>query len=252
MEDKYKVRVSFNHGNAINLELNGCGQLYILPGKDYFFENAPMKFLNYLTQLKRLGITYKITSDKKGCYSTMDLSNYLNADPRYIMGNVRDGIMNEALKNRTIKPIKEDKVPEGVEVPDLIPEVSDVTIFPAPPVVNIPEHLVGTPVEVPPVAPEETGAPKVEEGSNEEDKTSEVMDPNSATSGEGTEKQEGTPTGEEVTSEPTKVEVPEDLSVLSKPSLLELANKLGLTEVTDLWSKKEIKEAIANSQAPTE
>ena len=62
-EDKYSVRLFFSHGNSIVLQLKGCGSLTIKPGHDYFFENAPMKFINYLAQLRRLGVTYKITQE---------------------------------------------------------------------------------------------------------------------------------------------------------------------------------------------
>ena len=89
MEKTYNIRISFNHGNDITLDLKGCGLLHIKPGKDYYFINAPIEFTNYLAQLRRLGITYKMTPDRKGCFQTIDLTMYNKNDAREILKNLR-------------------------------------------------------------------------------------------------------------------------------------------------------------------
>lgn len=207
--DSYKVRIKFNHGNAMSLDLKGCGSIYIEPNKDYFFENAPMQFINYLAQLRRLGITYRLTDDKKGCYMTIDLSGYQTNEPKTILGKLRSNLVQSDKPIIRYNSTKDSNVDESV-AEDLIPagtfkdEVEEITLK------NI--DLV----------------PKVEEPVQEESKPEEVTDESEP---ESTEPQ-------------IEVLSKSQLEELNKTKLIDYAKSLGLEEVSDLMTKKDIREAI--------
>lgn len=209
----YNIRMHFNHGNAINLELKGCGTLYIKPGKDYFFTNAPINFVNYLAQLRRLGVTYEMTDNKKGCYQTIDLRYYNISDPRYIMANLRKPI---EVKQETKKTPKEEKVHVVLSSDDNIKVVNKETVESEG--ISVTE-LFST-------------IPSVEETNNKE-----------------------TPeTNDLVIEEPQKAEVEnkiyseDELSKMGKTKLLEIAQGLGIESVSNINTKKEIREAIIATQ----
>lgn len=203
-EDRtYNIRVSFKHGNAITLDLKGCGSLYIKPYKDYYFINAPINFINYLAQLKRVGIDYTLTSNKRGCYQEIDLTQYNYSDPRYILASLRKPLITEP-----VETVKEER-----------------------PVVLTSDDVVVKETKIEePVVTEEITEPIIEE-TNTEETVEEVEDTND----------EPQKTEESVV-EITYTE--EELTKMSKTKLLEIASSLNLTNVSDINTKKEIREAI--------
>lgn len=225
-EDKYNVRITFKHGNAITLDCKGCGQVYLAPNHDYFFENAPMQFINYLPQLKRLGVSYRIINDKRGCYQTFNLSNYFANDPFKLMGQLRSTRTNvatpivEEVKEEEIieEPVIETPVTQTVEIPDVVKE--------------------------PPVKTTEDTDLKEDQNEGTPETTQEDLkeDPTPVVSSEPEQ------VSQEDLKEDPVVETPEEIDIehMSKPKLIEYAKNLGLTQVTDYWTKKEIREAITN------
>ena len=120
-EDKYNVRVHCNGVNPFDIDLRGYGSFYVKPGNDYYFTNAPMSFINYLVQLKNLGITYEITNNNKGCLYETDITLYRSADPRYVMAGLRKQIKKEEKveENRTVVLSSTDGIDvEPVKVKD--------------------------------------------------------------------------------------------------------------------------------------
>ena len=211
MEDRvYNVRVSFVHGNAITLDLKGCGSLYIKPYKDYFFTNCPINFINYLTQLRRMGITYTMTDNKKGCYQEIDLSHYNLTDPRYIIANLRKA---------NIKDVEPVKVEEPKEEPTIVLS-SDDNIEVDPVVVKMAEDIKE--------AQEEIIEEPVEEIIEETEESIEEVE------------------SEEVEELVTYTE--SQLTKMGKTDLLDIAAKLGLDNISDINTKKEIREAILEAQ----
>ena len=209
MNDRtYNVRVHFIHGNAITLDLKGCGSLYIKPYKDYYFINSPINFINYLAQLKRMGITYEITDNKRGCYQEIDLSHYNFTDPRYIISNLRK--INVLPDADTFKPAEVEEDKSIVLSSDDNIKVETVEV----------EEAIIPPVEI--------NAEPVEEPTDEvsEEITEEV----------------------EETNEELPVYTEKELSAMSKNKLLEIATKLGIDSVSDINTKKEIREAILDIQ----
>ena len=193
-EPLYNVRLHFNFVNPLTLELKGCGNLYITPGKDYFFINAPMNFINYLVQLKDLGVTYELTDNKRGCYQEIDLLYYNVTDPRYIMANIRKNLSSD----------------DGITVEKE-------------PIVDIKEPIAIS--EEPPV---------VEEIPTEPETTPVVEEPNET---------EGS-----VNEESPVVYTVEQLNKLGKPKLLEIVSDLGIEGLSDINTKKELKDAILAAQ----
>ena len=227
MEKTYGVRISFNHGNDINLDLKGCGLLNIRPGKDYYFINAPIEFTTYLAQLRRLGITYKITNDKKGCYQTIDLTAYFKNDAREILKNFRKtNIINEDnyLNEETKKAKKINKHEEKK-------------------VVLSSDDLIKT-KEVIVEEPKELGLP--EETKNEEvnNYITQVQSGNTDNSIEVTSDVQIEEVKEEETVEEPKIYSEEELNKMSKNALLEVARSYNIEEVSEINTKKEIREAI--------
>lgn len=227
MEKTYGVRISFNHGNDINLDLKGCGLLNIRPGKDYYFINAPIEFTTYLAQLRRLGITYKITNDKKGCYQTIDLTAYFKNDAREILKNFRKtNIINEDnyLNEETKKAKKINKHEEKK-------------------VVLSSDDLIKT-KEVIVEEPKELGLP--EETKNEEvnNYITQVQSGNTDNSIEVTSDIQIEEVKEEETVEEPKIYSEEELNKMSKNALLEVARSYNIEEVSEINTKKEIREAI--------
>lgn len=209
---RYNVRVAFNHGNSLALDLKACGTLYIEPGKDYFFSNAPMEFIDYLAQLKRLGITYRITENKKGCYRTIDLTEYDAFNSLKAMSNFRN-----TYKPRTnVAPIKIEEVTD-VEVPDLIPDGTFKD-----PVEEIDLKLSNT-------GSSEGETPK-DENSNESDKNTD----DKSTEGASEEPEAGKGTEDE----------PVDYESMNKKDLIEYAHSLGLNHIEEIYTKKEIYKEI--------
>ena len=205
-EDRtYNIRVSFKHGNAITLDLKGCGSLYIKPYKDYYFINAPINFINYLAQLKRVGIEYTLTSNKRGCYQEIDLTQYNYSDPRYILASLRKPLITEP-----VETVKEER-PVVLTSDDVV----------------VKEAKIETPVVT-----EEITEPIIEEVTNTEETVEEET--------------------EEINNEPQETEesvveityTEEELTKMSKTKLLEIASSLNLTNVSDINTKKEIREAI--------
>lgn len=218
-EDKHSIRVTFDHDNGMSLDLKSCGTLYLEPHKEYFFENAPIKFIDYLTQLKRLGVTYRLTKDKKGCYRTIDLTHYLDNSIGNVMSSFRHNYQptNEVPKE-IVRDIK-GPITEALEADDEL----------IPPVQNVQEVTLNTiPVinndSVEPLP----GQLSMDDITNESDEKPE--DTNSNTQ---------------------KTEEVIDIETVGKPKLIEYAHSLGLTEVSDTWTKKEIREEIKNKLAET-
>lgn len=227
MEKTYGVRISFNHGNDINLDLKGCGLLNIRPSKDYYFINAPIEFTTYLAQLRRLGITYKITNDKKGCYQTIDLTSYFKNDAREILKNFRKtNIINEDnyLNEETKKAKKVNKHEEKK-------------------VVLSSDDLIKT-KEVIVEEPKELGLP--EETKNEEvnNYITQVQSGNTDNSIEVTSDVQIEEVKDEVKDEEPKIYSEEELNKMSKSALLEIAYSYNIEEVSEINTKKEIREAI--------
>lgn len=209
--DKHNVRVSFIHGNAMSIDLKGCGTLRLEPNKEYFFENAPIKFIDYLAQLKRLGVTYRLTNVKKGCYRTIDLTNYLSGTPASAASKFRN-----MYKSSNVAPVVTEEVSD--DYPNLFPD-EDLTTTEG----NNQEEQINTPAD------------------NTDTETT-----SNSTSDEAIQTSEST-NDKEITNEQI-VEEPIDINSLSKPKLIEYAHSLGLNQITDVWTKKEIRTAITELQ----
>lgn len=224
-DPKYNVRITFINGNGITLDCKGCGQIWLEPNHDYFFENSPIKFINYLAQLRRVGVTYKITEDKRGCYQTFDLSRYESGSPRNIISQLRS---SRPVSNKVeVTPVVEEQEESTTEeVTDETP-VNDEVTKGAP---EVPE-VVGTPDVNTPDTNEElpTDQTGEEVTQSEDEVTEETNEP-------------------ETTDEEPVEEEPVDIDSLNKKELIEYAHSLGLTEISDIYTKKEIKEAIAKLQ----
>jgi len=216
-ETTYNVRVKFEHGNPLSLDLKGCGNLYILPNKEYFFEYAPMQFINYIKQLRRLGITYRLTDDKKGCYMTINMSHYLDTIAQRVMGEVRANLsVNPPIITKEPREEKKSKKEKELEkeIPDLIPKnafddgkIKEVKLSDIPIIKEQPKE------EVPEITPEvEITEPEITEP--------------------------------EVAEEQKEVEKVDPSTITNKAQLIEYAHSVGLSEVSDLWTKKEIRAAI--------
>lgn len=207
---KYNVRITFINGNGITLDCKGCGQIWLEPNHDYFFENSPIKFINYLAQLRRVGITYKITEDKRGCYQTFDLSRYESGNPRNIISKLRSSrpISNKVEKTPVVEEHEEPTTSEIIDEPPVTTEAPKGA----------------------PEVPEVVETPEVNTPDNEE-----LLDDQTNNDPETTE--EKPVSAEQV-----------DLDSLSKKDLIEYAHSLGLTEISDIYTKKEIKEAINKLQ----
>lgn len=219
---KYNVRITFINGNGITLDCKGCGQIWLEPNHDYFFENSPIKFINYLAQLRRVGITYKITEDKRGCYQTFDLSRYESGNPRNIISKLRSSrpISNKVEKTPVVEEHEESTTPEITDEPPVTTEAPRGA----------------------PEVPEVVETPEVNTPDNEElldDQTN-----NELTQEDGTTENNDLETTEEKPVSEEQV----DLDSLSKKDLIEYAHSLGLTEISDIYTKKEIKEAINKLQ----
>lgn len=218
-EDKHSIRVTFDHDNGMSLDLKSCGTLYLEPHKEYFFENAPIKFIDYLTQLKRLGVTYRLTKDKKGCYRTIDLTHYLDNSIGNVMSSFRHNYQpTNEVPQEIVRDIK-GPITEALEADDEL----------IPPVQNVQEVTLNTV----PVINNDSVEPLLGQLSMD-DITS-----------ENDEKQEDT------NSNTQKTEEVIDIETVGKPKLIEYAHSLGLTEVSDTWTKKEIREEIKNKLAET-
>ena len=211
MEDRvYNVRIHFNHGNAMNLDLKGCGTLYIKPGKDYYFINAPINFINYLAQLKRCGVTYEITENKRGCYQEIDLSIYNINDPRYLVSLFRKDISQ--------KKVKEVKEPEPRHV--VLSSDEGLTIYKGDVSTTVEKDLIVAPPTIPPM---EINIDPTND--NEVPKSEEVKEEDN-----------------------NKIYTDSELQKFGKVKLLEIANNLGLENISDINTKKEIREAILAAQ----
>lgn len=221
-DPKYNVRITFINGNGITLDCKGCGQIWLEPNHDYFFENSPIKFINYLAQLRRVGVTYKITEDKRGCYQTFDLSRYESGSPRNIISQLRG---SRPISNK----VEETPIVEETEEP------VEETIEETPVEETVTKGAPGVPevVETPEVNTPDADETEEETQSEEEEVTEETKE-------ETTEP--------EVTEEEPVEEEPVDVDSLNKKDLIEYAHSLGLTEISDIYTKKEIKEAIAKLQ----
>lgn len=119
----YGVRISVDLGNAITLELKGAGRAHIIPNKDYYFENAPIEFINYITQLRKLGLTYKITPDKKGCFQTYDLKNYTAVPNLLFRGGTIIPVSPVEEKNTHVIAKPEDTI--KVDIPVVIENIPE-------------------------------------------------------------------------------------------------------------------------------
>lgn len=215
MEDRtYNVRISTEKiVNPFDLDLRGCGQLHIVPGREYFFENAPINFINYVVQLAMMNITYRLTDDKNGCYYTVDLTDYNKMDPNYIMSKIRK------MENPIIKePVKKEKPSKVVlSSDDLVPR-EDIKIDEAEKELN---NLIAKDL-----AKEETPIPET---------IPEIVEENNEVI-------------EEIKAEDLPKYTDSELSKLGKVKLLEIASLLGLENISDINTKKEIREAIIAKQ----
>ena len=225
MDDRtYSVRVEFHNGNPITLELKGCGNLYIIPGREYFFVNAPFNFINYLAQLKRCGISYRLTNDSNGCYLSMDLKDYNRGDPRYEMSRIRK------LNNPVIEePKKEEPQSEkGVVLSsdDIAPR-DEIVESKAEQELN---QMIAEDLQASEQVPEQVSI--------------QVEEPVAEVSAETAEEPAET---EEENAEGPKVYTEEQLSKFSKAMLLEISADYGL-ECSDINTKKEIRDAIIAAQ----
>lgn len=260
-EKTYTVRLSFDHGNKILIDLRGCGSIYIKPGNDYFFENAPMQFINYLVQLKRAGVTYKITKDKRGCYQTFNLSNYFNNDPYHNLTAIRKkdevdlSVFTRKAKEKSREEVIQDLVdsedvildetPEEITDPDL--EVVDMTkgeVIES--VLNKINKEDLQPLTNGEEVVQEEISEDIKEDIKEDEETTENLDP---------EKEEVLTEDEEQGSSEDVDSKPEvkDYESMQKNELYAYAQELGLTNkdlgsdaVQEYWLKAEIKEAIKN------
>lgn len=218
-EDKHSIRITFDHDNGMSLDLKGCGTLYLEPHKDYFFEDAPIKFIDYLTQLKRLGITYRLTSNKKGCYRTVNLSHYMDNTVGNIMSSFRHNYQpTNEVPEEVVRDVK-GPVTQALE------ESSDELITPVQKVdeVTLPNIPVSTDENTEPLP----GQMSIDD----------IITPEATN--ESTNTNEGTPIEE---SKPEEV----DIETAGKPKLIEYAHSLGLSDINELWTKKQIREAIHN------
>ena len=217
MEDRtYNVRISTEKiVNPFDLDLRGCGQLHIVPGREYFFENAPINFINYVVQLAMMNITYRLTDDKNGCYYTVDLTDYNKMDPNYIMSKIRR-LENPITKN----PVKKEKPAKVVLSSDDMGPREEIEKAQAEKELNdlIAKDLSA---EVPTIP--ETEPPVVETPDEKID--------------------------EESTTEELPIYTDSELSKFGKVKLLEIASALELNDISDINTKKEIREAILAKQA---
>lgn len=210
-EDKlYGVRVYVGTGNALTLDLRGAGSVYLEPKKFYYFENTPINFINRLVELGKIGITYQISKDRKGCFKTINMINY-------------DVVAARSLLSK-IKGLYETKE----EVKDLEPEAIEEAE------IQEPETIEETPIEeVAEEVEEETVEDIVEEAVEEavEETVDEVVDE---------------VVDEEVEEATEEVAIPsiKEINDMSKPKLLELAVSLGIDSVSEINTKKEIRSAI--------
>lgn len=220
-EETYTLRVKTDLENAISIDLKGCGQLYIEPRKEYFFENAPIQFIEYVASLKVLNVSYKLTKDKKGCYKTIDLTNYNLGNPLLAAMNFRGGYTPQINTIPTV-PVYETKGDRNDDIPDLIPA----------------DTFSGEPNEL-----------------NIDIKTTEVpegqMSIDDFTDGEDEGiKPEDTTTQDTPEQEPVQDDVPveklsdAELEDMSKANLIEYAHSIGLDKVSDILTKKEIRVEI--------
>lgn len=216
-EDRHKVRISFKHGNPISLNLKGCGNLYIQPYRDYFFENAPIQFINYLSQLRRLGVTYRLTSDKKGCFMTVDLTAYNSNDPREMLTKLRSNkIVNPPKITRPSSiNYKSDVVEEKIEDEHLVSQDSDIKEITLDKVKEAIENAQNENATI--------NKPESESVISDEEKVTELT----------------TDTPKE------KLEVTkEEIETMSKSNLIDLAKSLNIQDASELWTKKELRSAI--------
>lgn len=227
--DSHKVRMKFNHGNAMSLDLKGCGSIYIEPGYDYFFENAPMQFINYLAQLKRLGIEYRLTNDKKGCYMTIDLAGYQTNEPKTVLGKLRSNLVQTEKPIVRLNTIKDSDEDTSTDVEDLIPKGT------------FKEDLEEIKIEGDPI-PETSNQ-------SEADKlnlAADDLEEDSVSEPEITSDKEDDKV-EEVKTEEPKILSEEEIASLSKAKLIEYAHELGLADISEIYTKKEIRAAITEA-----
>lgn len=233
-ESRHSLRVVTDLDNPITLDLKGCGQLYVLPNKEYFFENAPIKFIDYVASLKKLNVSYKLTKDKKGCFRTIDLTQYAKGNPMTAMQNFRGGFtpVSNVVEESTTPKVDPTDPPED-EFPDLIPdgtfnkEIDEIEL----------KNL------------QTSDVPEGQLTVDDYDENGNLITPE----GEGTPATEGTgskeTTGENEGDQEKEPEAPVDYMTLNKADLIEYAHSLGLTEVSDIDTKKNIREAVANKLA---
>lgn len=239
-EDKYSVRLFFSHGNSIVLQLKGCGSLTIKPGHDYFFENAPMKFINYLAQLRRLGVTYKITQDKRGCYQTVNLAGYFSNDRARQLNSLREKTPVDFTQvGKNLDKIKEKPEQEVV--------IDSTKGDPIDSVVSTikQEDLITLGGEIP-ESSETHESVENKDGIKQEDVISEdVETPEPSETPESTENKDDLDNGEGNVDDVEVDRTPIDLdNQPTKAVLLERARALGIVEVEDSWVKKDISLAI--------
>lgn len=229
---RYNVRVTFINGNSITLDCHGCGQIYIEPNHDYFFEQAPIKFINYLAQLRRVGITYKITEDKRGCYRTFNLLKYEANDVGNMISKMRANRVSAKplVEKESISEVDEvEEIPPVEEPPKGAPELPSA-------VTNHPDDEVPT--------PDDTN----HNPDDESDEGNKPEEPTGVTEGTTEGSTEDTESKESETNEPEAESTPEitdeEIEAMNKKELIEYAHSLGLSEMSDIYTKKEIKAEI--------
>lgn len=228
-EDKlYGVRMFAGVGNAQTLDLRGAGSLYIEPNKYYYFENTPISFINRLVELKKINITYEITDNRKGCYRTIDMSKYEVRTAREVLSDIKGLYETKADKKAKV----EDKEVEVVETIEFVPEE---------PVKVETEEIEN--VVIPEVTDEGEILVNKEDILSDEEVAELSEDDVITLDGEATIVDED----EEV--EDVKIEIPSEaqLNKMSKQDLLDLAYGLGISEVSDINTKREIRNAILST-----
>lgn len=219
MDDRtYNVRLDATKIiNPFMIDLKGCGSFQLYPGKEYFFTNAPLKFIEYLAQLAMMNVTYKITNERKGCFYSIDLSKYGDRDPLNIISKYRTTVIDPkkevkeeekvvVLSSTDVAPREDESSNDEVELNKMIAEdlkkEQEVAI--------VPENL--------PIADE----------TNIEDNPEAKEEP--------------------VEAGKIKVYTETELSRLGKVKLLEISNALGL-DYSDINTKKEIRDGILEAQS---
>lgn len=225
MDDtRYSVRLNtFKCINPFTIELRGCGQLYVVPKREYFFVNAPINFINYVAQLAALNVSYRLTNDSNGCYYTIDLTDYFKNDPQYIMQKIRTANASPIINNPT--PQEAPKSSVVIASDDFTPRDTVVSETKADAELN------------------EMIAKDLQENARTENKVEFNVIPTEQPTEATIEPVESN----EIPKPEKTVYTETELSRLGKTKLLEISANLGL-DYSDINTKKEIRDGILAAQ----